>query len=431
MPDPFHDTAILYRNAERTITLLDLPKSIENAQELSGFPSIEQYRLCSSEPPEVPYPSTEPKSDRAKAKVRQTNSLYDMDDRPATATTALNQALSEIAAHYHAEWCLSRITSSIIPGRDRNPYYCRSSTSMAASAVFRTSNKTPDVTIPREMLESQKVTELLLLRPQSPNPARADCEICDIANTLVHNKSSQMLYLHCQSAIFHIPPKASFMLSRISDATVSAFSMAALALYPNITDTAGRGQFDFILLDPPWQNRSIKRSAQYPMMAHSELMAVLSGQLEQHIAPGGVVACWVTNSKSTQDVAMQAFDSWGIQLIGEWVWLKTTVHGVPVTEIKGLWRKPYELLLMGKKVDKNSSQPCRTVHRSVIVAVPDRHSRKPSVKELIEPMLPMDYRALEVFARNLTAGWSSWGDEVLKFSWEGHWRKPEQISNDD
>ncbi len=34
---------------------------------------------------------------------------------------------------------------------------------------------------------------------------------------------------------------------------------------------------------------------------------------------------------------------------------------------------------------------------------------------------PSDYQALEIFARNLTAGWWSCGDEVLKFNWEGCW----------
>ncbi|KAK3076285.1 hypothetical protein LTS18_013420, partial [Coniosporium uncinatum] len=32
-------------------------------------------------------------------------------------------------------------------------------------------------------------------------------------------------------------------------------------------------------------------------------------------------------------------------------------------------------------------------------------------------------RGLEVFARHLVEGWWSWGDEVLKFSWDGCWRK--------
>lgn len=43
--------------------------------------------------------------------------------------------------------------------------------------------------------------------------------------------------------------------------------------------------------------------------------------------------------------------------------------------------------------------------------------------ELVESYLPEAYRACEIFGRNLTEGWFTWGDEALKFNWEGHWRE--------
>lgn len=45
------------------------------------------------------------------------------------------------------------------------------------------------------------------------------------------------------------------------------------------------------------------------------------------------------------------------------------------------------------------------------------------VAALVEPYLPVSYRACEIFGRNLTEGWFTWGDEALKFNWEGHWTK--------
>ena len=60
----------------------------------------------------------------------------------------------------------------------------------------------------------------------------------------------------------------------------------------------------------------------------------------------------------------------------------------------------------------------------MIAAVPDVHSRKPCLKSLIEEAFEFkagEYRALEVFARGLVAGWWSWGDECLRFQWEGWW----------
>jgi N6-adenosine-specific RNA methylase IME4 len=61
------------------------------------------------------------------------------------------------------------------------------------------------------------------------------------------------------------------------------------------------------------------------------------------------------------------------------------------------------------------------VEGKVIVSVPDVHSRKPNLRGLFEGLLPERYEALEVFARNLTAGWWAWGDEVLLFQRRECW----------
>ena len=130
---------------------------------------------------------------------------------------------------------------------------------------------------------------------------------------------------------------------------------------------------------------------------------------------------------------MQAFDAWDVHLVEEWYWLKVTTGGLPVTDVRGVWRKPYEALLIGRKAAQQiddedvGGQPIPAVaemKRRVIVAVPDVHSRKPCVKTLVEGAFGFEegkYRALEVFARNLTAGWWAWGDECLRFQWEGWW----------
>ncbi|KAM0795567.1 MT-A70 [Usnea florida] len=197
-------------------------------------------------------------------------------------------------------------------------------------------------------------------------------------------------------------------------------------MYPGSSATAGPGQFDLVLLDPPWENRSVRRSAKYDTVHESDPMAILRAMLGQHMAPGALVACWITNKASVRDIALESFQAWNVRLIGEWAWLKTTVCGLPVTQVDGLWRKPYEVLLLGRKDIDEVKDPHQEIQRRVIVAVPDLHSRKPHLKPLIEPLLPKTYRALEIFARNLTAEWWSWGDEVLKYNWEGHWSTREE-----
>ena len=147
------------------------------------------------------------------------------------------------------------------------------------------------------------------------------------------------------------------------------------------------------------------------------------------------MACWITNKASARADALECFRIWGVTLIEEWVWLKVTAKGEPVYDVEGLWKKPFEVLLVGRKDDdmvseagKSEGQRCEDgegVKLRLVVGVPDLHSRKPSLRTLMESLVCKgeNYRALEVFARNLTAGWLAWGDEVLKFNWEGHWTK--------
>jgi N6-adenosine-specific RNA methylase IME4 len=92
-----------------------------------------------------------------------------------------------------------------------------------------------------------------------------------------------------------------------------------------------------------------------------------------------------------------------------------------------LMRKPYEILLLGRAAPNSwtTMTHAPTIKRRVIAAVPDIHSRKPCVKELLEPYMPdpIDYSALEVFSRYLVSGWTSWGNEVLKYNWD-YYRAP-------
>ena len=105
----------------------------------------------------------------------------------------------------------------------------------------------------------------------------------------------------------------------------------------------------------------------------------------------------------------------------EWVWVKVVRKGEPICGIDSVWRKPYEILLVGQKKGDEGSK-AGDVKRRVLVSVPDLHSRKPNLKTLFENLIgTKEYLGLEIFARNLTSGWWSWGNEVLKFQTQEHW----------
>lgn len=436
-------TPILYQNPTKTVTLLDIPTSIAHAQSTIDHPCNDQ--IYASSPPQTPYPSTEPKTERAKANALPTKPVSDADVEFQEAL--LQQGLKEVAKNCHLadDWCLPRKTSPFIPERQSkkrkadedidklfspqriNPVH--SSTGVFSDSNVENEGKSgilssltvPDLKILESEIGVRSFEEQLILSSESTPKAYTCSSIRILTNRLIRNPHPDPLSLQCLGVIYKIPPNANFLLSKIGEPTAPAFSMAALTMYPNSSATAGPGQFDFVLLDPPWANRSVRRSARYDTMHNSDPMIVLQAMLGQHIALNALVACWVTNKASVRDTALEVFRAWDVQLIEEWAWLKTTVGGLPVTKIDGHWRKPYEILLLGRKGNDEVQKFGNDVRRRVIVAVPDLHSRKPHLKTLMKPFLPGNYRALEVFARNLTAEWWSWGDEVLKYNWEGHW----------
>ncbi|KAL9131257.1 MAG: hypothetical protein Q9175_006808 [Cornicularia normoerica] len=440
---PSNRTPILYQNPSKTLTLLDIPTSIAHAQGTVDRPGNDQ--IYASPPLQTPYPSTEPKTEQAKVNVLRTKT-------PSGAGVAfpkalLQRELKEIAEHWHSEgdWCLPRKISPLIPGRQSKKRKADDNIDQALSSQKRDSKHAPTAVLAASKVESEEklslpfastepefkipgtetgvrsIEEPLILSSESTPKSFTCSRIRIITDRLVRNPYPTPVSLQCSGVNYKIPPNAKFLLSKIGEPTAPAFSMAALTMYPSSSATAGPGQLDFVLLDPPWENRSVRRSARYDTMHDSNPIVVLRAMLGQHIAPGALVACWTTNKASVRDTALETFQAWDVQLVEEWAWLKTTVGGLPITQIGGLWRKPYEVLLLGRKGSDEAQESDNEVRRRVIVAVPDLHSRKPHLKALIEPFLPGTYRALEVFARNLTAEWWSWGDEVLKHNWEGHW----------
>ncbi|KAL4987623.1 MT-A70-domain-containing protein [Aspergillus falconensis] len=263
-----------------------------------------------------------------------------------------------------------------------------------------------------------------------------------------------------QGQVFIIPPLSRFILC---DLPISD-ELDCTNPTP-IPDLDPEQKFNLIVLDPPWANRSVRRSGHYQTQSYlsNELLkgyiySVLAMHSYSHPHPPpqideildldqvrpksssnlSIGAIWITNSAISRAIAHSALIKSGFSVCEEWVWIKTTVEGEPVTPIEGLWRKPYEVLIIGKRdpetaSDSNADAGASGVLRRAIAAVPDVHSRKPNLKAVFErvfftagtgaglPGQTVRYSALEVFARNLTAGWWACGNEVLKFNSESWW----------
>lgn len=373
----------------------------------------------------MPYPSTEPKTETAKARILKTKAHEDASSQfPASL---LEQAVEEISRSLNGGWCLERKILASEAQRQSQKSKAREKEAQVNRSVSahlaRHSRNFYSQSKEEPGLSSGGFHEPIDLSGLTNCSSGNACSyVQQLVNRSFSNPRSYPLFLqHAKSRApltdtYMIPPHASFVLSKINQNTTPAMSMAALTMYPEPSATASRGQFDFILLDPPWENRSVRRAARYDTMREPRPLEALQSMLGQHIAPGGTAACWITNKASVRHTALEWFEDWDIEVIEEWAWLKVTTNGTPVTEINGLWRKPYEILLVGKKRDQAIEKTGGNLVRRVIVGVPDVHSRKPNLKALIEPVMPAPYRALEIFARNLTAGWCAWGDEVLNYA---------------
>ncbi|CAK7268892.1 hypothetical protein SEPCBS119000_003292 [Sporothrix epigloea] len=376
-------SSILFESADQHVVVIDIPKSIEEAQELHAThdgqdkPSEDglskrrrQRHLVSAPAPSKPFaaPSGQigTSHDASQSLASQLAEL--------TTKAAVEDALYQLkCANFDGPWCLPRFTLQAPPSRD-------------VSLSFG-------------------------------------------------NENGDAL----------IPPGAQFLNGTIADLRDEFVANAP--------------QFDLIVLDPPWPNRSARRRRQGRTRRNSALetgngadhgyataqdMGALSDMLKQipagsKLAEGGLVAVWVTNKASCEalltDTKHGVFRDWGVELVATWTWLKVTAHGEPVVAVDSGWRRPWERLLLARRLGSGTatcaSRKVKALpsHR-VIVGVPDVHSRKPHLGQLLAPFLEPacsnslvadTCRGLEVFARNLTAGWWSWGNEVLLFQHPSWW----------
>ena len=369
---------IIYQSDDKDVILLDLPRSIEHAQS-------SPFQLRSTTALAHPYPSTEPKGLKLTKVVESVHpdhfrQSFGIEHEIAKALKSLK---SELGITY-LPWCYPR---------------CEGLSSTTPQPSWGSARRLDKL----DHLSSHHVTQgshppVVLSSTERDNVFR---NLTDIAETAVCNPGSRTS-IEVGSTTYLVPPKSTFVLSSVLNAQPMLNAVA--------------GEFDLILMDPPWSNRSVRRSRRYSTDDHQPESVFLSTLpiLENHLKPHGLVAVWITNKQVVEDLVLEALVSLDLHLQQEWVWIKVTYRGEPVTALNGVWRKPYEKLLIFGHAKKVCS-------RRIIAAVPDVHSRKPSLKLVFDEMLPKGYQALELFARSLTNGWWSTGDQVLHYQDAGEW----------
>ncbi|XP_053252416.1 N(6)-adenine-specific methyltransferase METTL4 isoform X2 [Podarcis raffonei] len=268
------------------------------------------------------------------------------------------------------------------------------------------------------VIEHSSLAELCEMAKQFPSvnetEQRAVCMISEDScvpeqvrvSCITENTTNYAKIITLMGQKYLFPPKSAFLLSDIS-------VMQPLLDY--------KKKFGIIIIDPPWENKSVKRSNRYNYLSHWQIKQIPVPALA---APGCLVVTWVTNrQKHLCFVKNELYPHWSVRGVVEWFWVKITKSGEIVFPLDSFHKKPYEVLVLGR-VQQNTDVPLRSSEDDVpqipdqklIVSVPcNLHSHKPPLTEILKAYTKPDVECMELFARNLQPGWTSWGNEVLKF----------------
>lgn len=247
-----------------------------------------------------------------------------------------------------------------------------------------------------EAVEAGESSPLLLLSPGGSAPL-IGCVHANMSTSVITASLSP-------AQVFLLPPSSRFAVSSAS---------ALPSLLPEL------GSFSLLILDPPWESVSPTRGSTYAALSPNALAALPVRQL---CAPGGaLVAIWVTNRERVRRLLHdRLLPAWGLTPVAEWHWLKVTADGRPVLPLlagSGT-RRPYEVLVLAWY-----GAPVRAPPAVTLLCQPGQHSRKPRLHGLLRPHAPAG-AALELFAREVAAGATAWGNEPLRFQAAGCFAEP-------
>ncbi|XP_042653834.1 N(6)-adenine-specific methyltransferase METTL4 isoform X2 [Tyto alba] len=195
----------------------------------------------------------------------------------------------------------------------------------------------------------------------------------DVLSCVTENSSNSAKIVVLMGQKYLVPPKSSFLLSDIS------------CLQPLLNY---KKNYDVIVIDPPWENKSVKRSNRYSHLSSWQIKQIPVPALA---APNCLVVTWVTNrQKHLRFVKDELYPHWSVKTLAEWHWVKITRAGEFVLPLDSSHKKPYEVLVLGrvqgevKETLRKSEDVLPIPEHKLIVSVPcSLHSHKPPLTVII------------------------------------------------
>jgi N6-adenosine-specific RNA methylase IME4 len=168
-----------------------------------------------------------------------------------------------------------------------------------------------------------------------------------------------------------------------------------------------------MLVDPPWRftNKTGKVAPENVRLhRYRTLEEIMALPVEQLAAPTAHLYLWCPNALLPEGLAVMK--AWDFTYKSNIVWHKIRKDGGSDGRGVGFYfRNVTELILFGVR-GKNARTLAPGRRQVNLLATRKReHSRKPDEQyELIEACSPGPY--LELFARGIRNGWTTWGDQV-------------------
>lgn len=179
--------------------------------------------------------------------------------------------------------------------------------------------------------------------------------------------------------------------------------------------------YDIVYADPPWfyygsQIKDAAAAKHYPLMDQEALSTL---RVRSIMARKAALFLWATGPRL--NFAIELIERWGLYYRGvAYVWVKTNRRdevirgqGVPPT-----FTKPTtEFVLAATTMPTGRPFPLLDLAQGQVVLEPrSQHSRKPAIFRKLISELCGDRPRIELFARESSAGWDSWGPEVGKYA---------------
>ena len=174
-------------------------------------------------------------------------------------------------------------------------------------------------------------------------------------------------------------------------------------------------KYQIIYADPPWSYNDTQKSGgtaffgasvRYPTMDNKDILKLPINEMADKDC---VLFMWATSPLLPE--AIETIKAWGFKYkTVAFCWIKKTVNGKQIHNM-GRWTMGgMELCLLGVK-----GHPQRKVKniKQMFEAIRTKHSEKPFiVRDFITDLMGEDKTKIELFARQKTAGWDVWGNEV-------------------